>query len=263
MIKIEVIYYILLHYNINSIIIMNWIHTICRYLRFQQQQTNKSEQPNQPKQPEYQQQIQHPEIQLRQNPIISNKYFDWDNVNTFHHEIMCIIDEYKIGVSYIEVYIDIKNRNYNVDKIITEDIEMLNRKTTHIVSVVFPDEFTTIRSFHNCKYLTYIKLPYNMTTINKYTFSHCYCLTKIEIPANILFIDKFAFDFCSNLREVIFHNPNIIIAENAFSSIDGEITFKIDGEIENYPEGKYINKWNNKNHKLIIKYECLFGYILK
>jgi len=254
---------------------MNWIHTICRYLRFQQQQPNQAKQPNQqeqpnqpkqsnqPKQAEYQQQIQHPETQLRQNPIISNKYFDPDNVNEFHHEIMHIIDEYKIGVSYIDVYIDIKDRKYNVDKIRTEDIEMLNKNNTHIVSVVFPDEFTNIFSFHSCRFLTYIKLPYNITTINKYVFSHCYCLTTIEIPANVKYIKEFAFTFCSNLREVIFHNPNIIIAENAFSSIDGEITFKIDGEIENYPEGEYINKWNDRNHKLIIKYEYLHGYILK
>jgi hypothetical protein len=245
---------------------MNWINTICRYLRFRQQ-LEQPEQPEQLKQPETQypdtQQIQQPQQIQQQKPIISNKYFDPDNVNEFHHEIMCIIDEYKIGVSYIEVYIDIKDRRYNIDKIKTEDIEMLNKKNTHIVSVVFPDEFTNIRSFHSCKYLTYIKLPDSINTIDKYTFSHCYCLTTIEIPANVKYIKEFAFRYCSNLREVIIHNPNIIIAEDAFSCINGEITFKMDGEIENYPEGEYINEWNDENHKLIIKYESLFGYILK
>lgn len=59
-----------------------------------------------------------------------------------------------------------------------------------------------IGMFSQCKSLTDVALPDNLTAINKNTFFQCNELSEIKIPGNVSIIDDHAFDQCISLQTI-------------------------------------------------------------
>lgn len=74
------------------------------------------------------------------------------------------------------------------------------------LKVVVLTKGTTISgdAFNNCKNLTDIILPSNLTEIGEGAFKKCESLTQIRIPATVTEIDASAFFGCYNLAEVYY-----------------------------------------------------------
>lgn len=57
-------------------------------------------------------------------------------------------------------------------------------------------------AFHDCKYVTEVRLPESLETINSSAFEGCSALEKIELPDNIEQIGMYAFEDCTALKSV-------------------------------------------------------------
>ena len=76
----------------------------------------------------------------------------------------------------------------------------------NLTSVILPANITTIGSnaFYNCSSLTAINIPSTVTTIDSYAFSGCGSLNQVFLPVTVNNINTGAFDNCSNLWHVLY-----------------------------------------------------------
>ena len=69
-------------------------------------------------------------------------------------------------------------------------------------------------------YLTEVKLPNGLRTIEKNAFSYCPILTSIKIPKSVIVIEQYAFEQCPSLTSIDL--PNVRTIEgNAFHGCSG------------------------------------------
>ncbi|MBR2967793.1 MAG: leucine-rich repeat protein [Clostridia bacterium] len=71
-------------------------------------------------------------------------------------------------------------------------------------------------AFAGCDSLTYVELPYAITTIGAYAFSGCISLEDIVLPSSVINIDEYAFEECENLGVVAL----LRTAEQGITQID-------------------------------------------
>ena len=71
-------------------------------------------------------------------------------------------------------------------------------------------------AFHDCKGLTSVTLPANLTQIGQYAFSDCTGLTSITLPANLTQIESGAFSGCKGLTSISLPASITKIGERAF-----------------------------------------------
>ncbi len=71
-------------------------------------------------------------------------------------------------------------------------------------------------AFDNCKKLTRIQIPNNVTSIEGYTFYNCQSLSSISIPNGVQSIGAEAFRYCSSLINIFFSEGLKTIGSRAF-----------------------------------------------
>lgn len=111
---------------------------------------------------------------------------------------------------------------------IPEDTELvIPDKTTHIADKAFkgqkklekvfiPDGIRLgVSVFQECKALTEVRLPADLTEIPSYAFSGTN-LERVSIPQNVKVISTHAFAHCKNLKEVVFNEGLEFIDDSAF-----------------------------------------------
>ena len=75
-------------------------------------------------------------------------------------------------------------------------------------------------AFSGCHYLTDIRLPDNLKSIEKAAFSGCWYITSIEFPEGLTSINGYAFRGCSRLERLSIPNSIQNIGEYAFFNCD-------------------------------------------
>jgi hypothetical protein len=70
--------------------------------------------------------------------------------------------------------------------------------------------------FYECKSLTNIEIPNNVTSIGETAFAYCTNLTNIEIPNSVTSIDYMAFYECTSLTSIIIPNSVTSVEQSTF-----------------------------------------------
>lgn len=133
-------------------------------------------------------------------------------------------------------------------KLSSENGILYNKDKSEIIRVPigFKGEFKLLNSvkkigqhaFHNCKGLTNIVFPSNVTEIGDYAFDNCKGLTNLVIPSNISSIGNNAFSGCSGLTNVEIQVPtNVKFSSYVFSGCKKLKSFKIPLHITQLPDG--------------------------
>ena len=120
------------------------------------------------------------------------------------------------------------NRNYSfegyspskiiIEKGITNIPDGLFSGNEYITEVKIPDSVQTIEAnaFNSCSNLTSITLPNSVTSIEHNTFYGCSSLTSITIPSSVTSIGYMAFDGCGKLTSITLQNGIKSIGNDAF-----------------------------------------------
>ena len=120
------------------------------------------------------------------------------------------------------------NRNYSfegyspskiiIEKGITNIPDGLFSGNEYITEVKIPDSVQTIEAnaFNSCSNLTSITLPNSITSIEHNTFYGCSSLTSITIPSSVTSIGYMAFDGCGKLTSITLQNGIKSIGNDAF-----------------------------------------------
>ena len=109
-----------------------------------------------------------------------------------------------------EVYEDMFNNNYNLEKIsFPESIVIINenafRDCVNLKTILFNDNLKIIEknAFYNCDSLSKVILPSKVKEINDHAFAECDNLETINLPNSIITIGKSVFEDCISLEEII------------------------------------------------------------
>ena len=88
-----------------------------------------------------------------------------------------------------------------------------------LTSVTIPDNVTTIGNlaFTYCSALTSVTIPNSVTTIGRSVFYFCGSLTSVTIPDKVTTIERTAFYHCSSLTSIKIPNKVTTIGDYAFS----------------------------------------------
>lgn len=92
--------------------------------------------------------------------------------------------------------------------------------TEYITEIKIPETVTTIEAntFQSGKRLATVNIPDAVTSIGNYAFDQCVALTSINIPGSVQVISKFLCNQCEALESVTLHEGTTTISEYAFSS---------------------------------------------
>ena len=89
-----------------------------------------------------------------------------------------------------------------------------------VTSLIVPDDVTFIRiyAFFNCSGLTSVAIPNNVTSIGDYAFYGCSGITSLSIPEDLTTIKKSTFNGCSSLESITIPAKVKYIYEEAFAN---------------------------------------------
>ena len=113
------------------------------------------------------------------------------------------------------------------DKICGADVTAIKAGTfkdcKNLTSIDIPENISLIESntFENCTGLSSIKLPSGVTSIGESAFAGCTGLTSIDIPESVSSIAKNTFKNCSMLTSITIPNGVTSIGESAFEECTG------------------------------------------
>ena len=98
-------------------------------------------------------------------------------------------------------------------------------------------------SFSNCKGLTSITIPDNVTSIGSYAFESCSQLTSITIPDSVTNIGSWAFSDCRGLTSITISDSVTSIGECAFQNCSGLTSITISNSITSIGDWAFNGCW--------------------
>lgn len=89
----------------------------------------------------------------------------------------------------------------------------------------------SLDAFRDCRNLTMVTIPHNVSYIKSNAFNGCSNLTNIIIPKNVTQIESYSFYGCSNLSKIVFPNKIISIGDNAFYGCSSLLDITLPNEL--------------------------------
>ena len=114
--------------------------------------------------------------------------------------------------------------------------------------------------FQNCKNLTSIVIPNNVSTIGMAAFENCSKLTSVIIPDSVTIIDNNAFYDCSALMDVIMGNSVISIGAYAFAQCPSLTSVTIPGSVTCIGDGAFSRCYNLTSIKIPASVSTIGNY---
>ena len=135
----------------------------------------------------------------------------------------CKIRDDGYNYEYPNVFIGTSNgTKVIIGKNVTRIPSLLFSNATYITSVEFEEESACQSigdsAFYNCKALTSIVIPQNVTAIEKGTFSDCEAMVSVVIPDGVTSIGENAFYRCMALKSITIPENVTSIGRSAFSA---------------------------------------------
>ena len=161
----------------------------------------------------------------------SDKVIDAESLTAYLQELGWMDEEGNqtdTGEEFITKFEAKYNKNYSfegyspskiiIEKGITNIPDGLFSGNEYITEVKIPDSVQTIEAnaFNSCSNLTSITLPNSITSIEHNTFYGCSSLTSITIPSSVTSIGYMAFDGCGKLTSITLQNGIKSIGNDAF-----------------------------------------------
>lgn len=109
-----------------------------------------------------------------------------------------------------------------------------------LTSIIIPNNVTSIGefAFSGCNKLTSISIPKSVTSIGKNVFSGCSELSSVTIGSGVTSIDEYAFSGCNKLTSITIPYSVTSIGDNAFSGCSGLTSVSIPGSVISM--GEYV-----------------------
>jgi len=107
-----------------------------------------------------------------------------------------------------------------------EEFQLVPRDVVHVVVRSCLNKIIG-GAFNNCRNLTSICLPDNITEISSYAFRNCSSLVSIELPESVNYIGDSAFGNCSDLTSINLPSSLTTIWDSAFSGCSKLRSIKI------------------------------------
>ena len=119
-------------------------------------------------------------------------------------------------------------------------------ENTGLTDVTVPDTVEKLDSgaFEDCKRLTHIRLPKNMTSIPHSIFKGCTSLSSIDFPAAATNIEMYAFADCKSLTNLILPDGLVNITLAAFEGCSNLQRIVIPASVTGFPSDDSLGAYN-------------------
>jgi len=94
-------------------------------------------------------------------------------------------------------------------------------------------------TFKDCKNLTSIDIPENISSIESNTFENCTGLSSIKLPSGVTSIGESAFAGCTGLTSIDIPESVSSIAKNTFKNCEGFTSIKLPSKLNSIGEGAF------------------------